>query len=39
LLKAALTGDPPDLHAWARLAMPDVMEMPEPVGAASMPRR
>jgi broad specificity phosphatase PhoE len=39
LLKAALSGGPPDLDAWARLAMPDVMEIPEPVGAASMPRR
>lgn len=39
VLKAALTGDPPDLGAWARLAMPDVLEIPEPLDAASTPRR
>jgi broad specificity phosphatase PhoE len=36
LLRAALADEPPDLDAWARLAMPDVVEVPEPAGAASM---
>jgi broad specificity phosphatase PhoE len=39
LVHAALIGEPPDLGAWAGLAMPDVVEVREPVGAASMPRQ
>jgi broad specificity phosphatase PhoE len=28
LLRAAVTGEPPDLDGWARLTMPDILELP-----------
>nr|WP_301539679.1 histidine phosphatase family protein [Nocardioides sp. zg-DK7169] len=31
LLAAELTGNEPDLARWARLGMPDVLELPEPL--------
>ena len=33
LLAAELTGTAPDLERWARLGMPDVIEVPEPLGS------
>jgi broad specificity phosphatase PhoE len=35
-LVSALTGAPPDLDAWARLAMPDVIECGDPRGRGDM---
>ena len=36
LLRAALTGEPPDLDAWARFALPDVVECGVVLGADDM---
>jgi broad specificity phosphatase PhoE len=35
-LVSALTGDPPDLDAWAHLGMPDVIECGDPRGRGDM---
>lgn len=36
VLRAALTGEPPDLDAWARLAMPDVLQFEAGDGLGDM---